>query len=176
MKKRMISFALALLLIASITSTACAATDTGKRALYGPTYQEITTATFIDQGCDGRLLLSLSSSPDATAELIDGLSFVCNIVGAVNFGSFSLSSFFPGCDYVDLGEKFYKYVDKTMRLDIRLTDAGTGDFIWEGTMKDGDVIFLGNDHPTGYRIECKSHGTSLFPWVKLQVLENLDIS
>lgn len=175
MKKQITSLILALILALSLTTPALAASNAEKFNVYGPDYKDITTANFIDHKSNGRLLLSLSSGPPVTAELLDNLDFVCNIIGAINIGPFSLSSYIPGCDYIDLGGKFNKYVDKTMKLNVRLLDAVSGDFVWEGIMRDGDIIFLGNDHPSGYRIQCKAYGASL-PWVKLQVLENLDIS
>ena len=72
--------------------------------------------------------------------------------------------------------KFYKYVNKGMSVKVKLTDAGSGADVWEGTLKDGDLIHLGNDHPDGYKIYFKINGIATQQvFVKLKVLKNLEI-
>lgn len=171
MKKRLIGLVLALTLVASISTPAMAVSDTGSyRLLMGTLESEICTATFIDSGKGGNLLLSLSSIPDASIVIMDKLSFVCEVANNISIGPIDIGSIL-GCNYVDLGDKFYRHVDTRLVVDVRLFDAGTGDFVWEGPMKDGDIIYLGNDHPSGYIIRCRPHFNSL-PFVKLVVLDN----
>lgn len=175
MKKRLTSLALILVFVVSLAAPAMAASDTGEyKMLFGTLESEICTATFIDPAAGGNLLLSVSSGPDASIEILDGLSFVCSIANNITIGPWNIGSLF-GCDYVDLGGKFYRRVSANLEVDVRLFDAGTGDFVWEGPMKDGDVIYLGNDHPSGYIIKCKPHFLS-YPFVKLVVLDNLEVS
>lgn len=177
MKKRLTSFALILVLIVTLTTPAMAASDTGEyKPVWGTRTLEsyICTATFIDPGKGGNLLLSVASGSDATIEILDGLSFVCSIANHIGFGSWNIGSIL-GCDYVDLGGKFYRHVSKSLIVDVRLFDAGTGDLVWEGPMKDGDIIYLGNDHPSGYIIKCRPHSWS-YSFVKMVVLDNLEVS
>jgi len=170
MKKRLASLTITLVLAMTLVSPAKAASDTGDYRIFaGMNEDYLCTATLIDPGKDGNLLLSISSVPNASIEIIDKISLVCNVA---NF--FGAGSLF-GCDYVDLGDKFYRHVDTLLEVDICLFDAKTGDFVWEGPMKDGDIIRLGNDHPSGYIIKCKPHFLSL-PFVKLIVLDNLEVS
>lgn len=175
MKKRLTSLVLILVFVTSLTTPAMAASDTGEyKPLWGTLEADICTATFIDPEKGGNLLLSLSSVPDASIEIMDELSFVCSIANHIGFGSWNIGSIL-GCDYVDLGGKFYRHVNTKLEVDVRLFDAATGDFVWEGPMKDGDIIYLGNDHPSGYIIKCKPHYFS-YPFVKLVVLDNLEVS
>lgn len=172
MKKRLTSFALILILIATLTTPVMAASDTGEyKPVWGTSAFEsyICTATFIDPEKGGNLLLSVASGSDATIEILNGLSFGCNIANYIGLGSIF------GCDYVDLGGKFYHLVSKSLIVDVCLLDAGTGDFVWEGPMKDGDIIYLGNDHPSGYIIKCRPHSWS-YSFVKMVVLDNLEVS
>lgn len=119
------------------------------------------SATFRNSSKGGSMLLSVSSSPEATDMLIDKLSGVCSVFGWI-----------PGCDYVDYGERFYRYVERGMRVKVRLRDLADDSIIWEGTLKDGDMIYLGPDHPNGYIVEFKS--SSAAPtFISLQEYDNL---
>jgi hypothetical protein len=162
---------LVLFLVSGISTTALAATATKGYSLVGPNYTKWCSAVFLDNNNSGNILLSVSCGSDATISLLDELNGFC---AAVDF--FNLGELMPGCGYVDIGDKFYKYVSRNMSVKVKLTDAETDEKIWEGSLKDGDLIYLGNDHKNGYNIYFKQNGMSNFgAHVYLQVLNNLDL-
>lgn len=163
MKKLFSTFIAMVLMFSCFSLTVLADTN---RALYSTFYSEVGTAYFVDPNKDAYILLSVSNSPDATVQILDQLDMFCS---ATDFVGLSV----PGCDYVEFADKFYKYTNKGMQIDVLYKDAVTGDKIWEGTLSDGDIMYLGNDHPNGYRIYLKAHGFTL-PWAQLVMLENVD--
>lgn len=161
--------ALLVSMIMILTLPAYAATEKGNYDLVAPYYQKWCAAQFVDTSKSGDILLSVSSSPKATIELFDSLSWFCNATGFVGIKV-------SGCEAVDIGEKFYKYVGKNMKVMVKLTDTKADTFVWEGELQDGDLIHLGNDHPDGYNIYLKTTGPlGGYPFVKMMVLNNLDL-
>ena len=148
------------MLCASTTAFA----DTG-RGPYGPFYSEVGTAYFTDPTKDAFILLSVSHSPDAVAQILDQLDLFCSVTDYVGLSV-------PGCEYVTFAGKFYKYTNKGMQIDVMYKDAVTGEQIWEGTLQDGDIMRLGTDNPNGYRIYLQAHGM-MMPWAQLIMLDNV---
>lgn len=167
MKRTFVAVTLVLALTFSLVAFSANADTLNKHELFGPTYSKAGTVYFEDTSKPAYLLLSLSGSPDATAQILSALDWFCTTVDYLN-----ISDFVPGCSYVEAGNKFYKYVDKGMEVDVLYTDPVTGSEIWHGTLKDGDILYLGNDHPNGYTISFKCHGIS-YPFVQLILLDNV---
>lgn len=170
MKKRIISIVLALVFAASLVTPALAASNTGEPKQYGPFYLTIATATFQNAEYGGNLHLTLEASPRASRALLGPLNMFCNVISLLG-----VSGFDPVCMAADHLEDALDYADSLMRVWIRLLDAETGKVVWEGVMKNGDTIYLGNDHPAGYHVQCKSHQSTI-PFVSLEVLDNLELS
>lgn len=169
MRKYTVSLALTLVLGLSLITPSLAASDTGSLAMYPPYYCTICTAKFQNPESNGNLRLVVNASPSAARKLVGPLGFFCDAMDLIG------ADFLNGiCTAVSHIEDFLDYTDGQMRLCIRLYDAGTNEFVWEGVMKNGDTIFLGNDHPDGYRIECKAYNSTL-PFVRLEVMDNLDL-
>ena len=136
-----------------------------KRSPYGPYYTEVGTAYFVNNSQDAYILLSVSHSPDAVAQIMNQLDLFCSVTDYIGLSV-------PGCEYVSFADKFYKYTNKGMQIDVLYKDAVTGEQIWEGTLTDGDIMRLGNDHPNGYRIYLKANGI-MMPWAQLIMLDNI---
>lgn len=168
--KNIVSLFLALAMLTAFSITALADDlPSTNRGLYGPTYSYVGTAYLTDTSKDAYLLLSVSSSPDVTGEILDGLNLFCSAVDVLQ-----LSDFIPGCNFVNVADKFYKYTGKGMTVNVMYADAGTGKEIWHGQLTDGDYMKLGSDHPNGYKIYIKNDGlASLLPWVKLFMVDNV---
>ena len=161
MKKLFSLLAVVVILLAFSTASA----DT-IRDLYGPTFSKVGTAYLTDPSQNGYILLSVSSSPDITEQFLGQLDLFCSAADYLN-----ISDFVPGCSFVDFAGKFYKYVSKGMQVDLEYRDPSSGAVIWPGTLEDGSIMYLGNDHPA-YEIWIKCHGLS-YPWVKLIMLDNI---
>ena len=72
----------------------------------------------------------------------------------------------PGCEYVELGEKFLTILPDTTYT-VRLIDAETGDIIWEGELTSGqDELYLGDDH-SSYQVEMKMKSPGVCTFVYL---------
>lgn len=154
----------ALMLVLMLSTTTVAFADTG-RAPYGPYYSEVGTAYFTDPSKDAYILLSVSHSPDAVAQILDQLDMFCSVTDFIGLSV-------PGCEYVDFAGKFYKYTNKGMQIDVLYKDAVTGEEIWHGTLSDGDIMHLGNNYSNGYRIYLQAHGI-MTPWAQLLMLDNV---
>lgn len=168
--KKIISLFLAIAMISMFSVTALADDlPSTNRGLYGPTYSYVGTAYLTDTSKDAYLLLSVSSSPDVTGEILEGLNLFCSAVDALQ-----LSNFIPGCNFVNIADKFYQYTGKGMTVNVLYEDAVTGERIWADKLADGDYMRLGCDHPNGYKIYIKNDGLkSLMPWVKLFMVDNV---
>lgn len=160
--KKIVAAVISLVLIVSTSNIVFADTN---RGLYAPYYSEVGTAYFTDPSKPAYILLSVSNSPDATVQMLDQLDLFCKV-------SDWLQIKMPGCEYVDIAGKFYKYTNKGMQIDLLFKDPVTGDKIWADTLKDGDIIYLGTDHPNGYQIYMKAHGRD-YPWAQLVMLDNV---
>lgn len=158
--KKIVAVIISLICVISTSSAVFADTD---RGLYANVYSEVGTAYFTDPSKPAYILLSVSTSPDVSVQLLERLDAYCVVSDFVKI---------PGCEFVDKANKFYKYTNKGMKIDLLYKDAITGEIIWEGTLQDGDTLYLGTDHPNGYRIFMKAHGIS-YPWAKLIMLDNV---
>ena len=172
MKKRMVSLILAcaLVLPALLVTPASAASDTGPLTQIPPYYDTICTASFQNPEHDGRLSLTVHGSGPMSRKLLGSLNSFCDAMSLLGF------DFLDGiCKVASHGEDILDYLDSQMSVNVCLIDVATDKCVWEGVLKNGDIIYLGNDHPAGYRIKCKpcNHEQTL---VRIEVLENLDLT
>ena len=115
---------------------------------YDAEYAAVGLGVYADMGvyAPGTYIISSSDLPDAGSNILDELSFMCSIP--------FIGDKIPGCQYVDWGEKLLA-VMPDVRYSVRLTDAETGDFVWEGELTSGqDDLYLGDDH-SSYKVEMK---------------------
>lgn len=115
---------------------------------YDAEYAAVGLGVYADMGvyAPGTYIISSSDLPDAGSNILDELSFMCSIP--------IIGDKIPGCQYVDWGEKLLA-VMPDVRYSVRLTDAETGDFVWEGELTSGqDDLYLGDDH-SSYKVEMK---------------------
>ena len=157
---KIVAVIISLLLIISTSTVVFADTDRGLYTIY---YSEVGTAYLTDPDKPAYILLSVSSSPDATAKLLDKLDMFCNVTEFINV---------PGCEYVDIADKFYRYTNKGMKIDVLLKDPITDKEIWKGSLEDGSILYLGTDNPNGYKIYLKNHNNN-YPWAQLIMLDNV---
>lgn len=135
-------------------------------------YLKFGTATLNDlQREGGTIVLTVSSSPDATYTLFDAIqNTYCKASNLPVIGDL-----LPGCEYVDFGEDFLHYVDNGMEVRMLLKEPGTGSIIGDPngyTMKDGQVIWLGNDH-AAYEIWFRQKNSMSFAFVRLALGDNV---
>ena len=76
MKKLFSTFIAMVLMFSCFSLTVLADTN---RALYSTFYSEVGTAYFVDPNKDAYILLSVSNSPDATAQILDQLDMFCSV-------------------------------------------------------------------------------------------------
>lgn len=115
---------------------------------YNAEYREVNTIAYGEMGIynPGTYIISSSNLPDVSSNILNAVSFVCNIP--------IIGDIIPGCEYVEWGEKFLTILPDTT-YSVRLTDAETGEIIWEGELTSGqDELYLGDDH-SSYRVEMK---------------------
>lgn len=142
-----------------------------QREMVGPYYQKFGTAKIVNMGKDGgAIVLTASSSPDATYQLFDILkNTYCRAADLPVLGDF-----LPGCDCVDFANGFLHYVDSNVKVYMLLKDPSTGAVIGNPNgyvMRDGQVIWLGNDH-AAYEIWFKTYGSAP-SFVRLKLADNV---
>lgn len=144
-KKIFYLFAICFIAMAVLGAPMAVSAEEGR---YDAEYAAVSVGVYADLGvyAPGTYIISSSSLPDAGSNILDALSLICNIP--------IIGDEIPGCQYVEWGEKFLAIMPD-VRYSVRLTDAETGDLVWEGELTSGqDDLYLGDDH-SSYRVEIK---------------------
>lgn len=135
-------------------------------------FEKFGTATLVDLGKEGgTMILSASSSPDATYQILNIFqNTYCKVADLPVIGSL-----LPGCEYVEFADGALKYVDSGVKVLMLLKDPATGEVIGDSngyTMSDGQAIWLGNDH-NAYEIWFKQTGPMNYAFVRLAIGDNV---
>lgn len=171
--KKFISLAIIAAVICVVVNPAYAMNALSEREAAGAfEYVKFGTATLRDTKKEGgTMVLTVSSSPDATYVIFDEIQNIyCKVSNLPVIGDL-----LPGCEFVDFGEGFLHYVDNGMKVKMLLKDPATGEIIGDPngyTMKDGQVIWLGSDHTT-YEIWFKQMNSVSYAFVRLQLGDNI---
>lgn len=123
-------------------------------------YLAVATITYSNMGIyePGTYIISASNLPDVASNILDTMSFWCSIP--------IIGDKIPGCQYVEWAEKFLAIMPDTT-YNVRLTDAETGDIIWDGELTSGqDELYLGDDH-SSYQVEMKIKSSEVCTFVYL---------
>ena len=157
MKKfyHMIAICIAALMILGVPMSVSA-----EEGRYDVEYVSVGLGTYADMGVydPGTYIISSSNLSDAASNILDTMSFVCNIP--------FIDKILPGCQYVEWGERFLKIIPDA-RYCVRLTDVDTGEMVWEGELTSGqDELYLGDDHSC-YRVEMKPTISGVYNFVFL---------
>lgn len=147
MKKKFLSIiAIGIAAMVVLMSPMSAFAEEGR---YDAEYQFVGLNVYVDMGVydPGSYIISSSDLSDAGSNILDSMNDICSIP--------IIGDKIPGCQYVEWGEKVLA-VMPDVRYSVRLTDAETGDLVWEGELTSGqDDLYLGDDH-SSYKVELKA--------------------
>ena len=155
MKKRIVSIVMIVVMFFVVSTTVYAADDRFEGAKYGM----VVSFAWADMGiyAPGQYVISCSTTSDAGSNILDSLSFVCDIP--------LVSNILP-CQYVDVAEYFLKVMPETT-FEVRLKDPVSGSEVWSGELTSGvDELWLGEDHES-YKVELKAKNNTSGVWVYL---------
>lgn len=133
-----VTLMLALCIVCSIAQPALAAST--KPNVKYTTTNPVGVKTYMGTYKPGTLLISTSRVSSVGDNILDSLSIVCRVVKKL-----------PGCSFVQLAD-WYVSVKPDVRYQVWLYDAGNGKLVWNGYLNSGHDMYLGNDHPDGYKV------------------------
>lgn len=140
---RMVGLVLSLMILLSVPAFAAGG------IIEGADYQAVDQFGYRDLGtyAPGTYYISSTDLSDSGNKIMNELEWFCGLP--------VIGDAFPGCDAVQWAGYFIVLAPHH-EFYVRLTDANTGGFIWEGKLTAGtDFLYLGSDHAS-YRVEMRT--------------------